>query len=67
MKPKTNPHMFNNVCPIRQDPQYIPIRAMDLLMLLREMFMLYYERDKEVTGRAKTRNGKATENFKKFC
>ena len=70
MKTKSNPYMFNNVHPIRQDLQYIPIRAMYLLMLLREMFTVYYKRDKEVTGRTKTkktRNGKATENSKKFC
>ena len=70
MKTKSNPYMFNNVYPIRQDLQYIPIRAMYLLMLLREMFTVYYKRDKEVTGRTKTkktRNGKATENSKKFC
>jgi hypothetical protein len=34
------------------------------------MFTVYYERDEEPNGRAKTKetgNGKATENSKKFC
>jgi len=46
--------MFNNARPIRQDPKFISITAMDLLMLRREMFTIYYEGDKEPTGRAKT-------------
>jgi hypothetical protein len=39
-------------------------------MLGSEMFTMYYEKDKETTGRVntkKTGNGKATENSKKFC
>ena len=70
MKFKTNAHMLNNVRPNRQDPKYISIKAMDLLMLRREMFAIYCERDKESTGRTKnkeTGKGKATKNYKKFC
>jgi len=70
MKFKTNAHMLNNVRPNRQDPMYIRITAMDQLMLRREMLAMYYERDKELTGRAnteETENGKATTNSKKFC
>jgi hypothetical protein len=70
MKPKTNLHIFNNLCPILQDPRYIQIKATNLLMLRREMFTIYNDRDKEPTGRGntkKTGNGEATGNSKKFC
>lgn len=70
MKFETNAHALNNVSPNRQDPKHIPITSTDLLMLRREMFAIYYERDKEPTGRAntkKTGKGKATKNSKKFC
>jgi hypothetical protein len=43
---------------------------MDLLTLGRKMFTIYYERNKEQTGQAKTKKsgkGKAIENFKKSC
>lgn len=71
LKCKINPNVFRNLRPIMQNPNYIPFTKTDLLMLLTGMFLIYYEKDTEHTGRAKTKetgngNGNGLENSKKF-
>jgi hypothetical protein len=54
LKRKINPRRFNNLRLNRQDPKYISVTAMDLLMLRGKKFTFYYEKDKEQTGRRKS-------------